>query len=470
MKKFEQLLIFKIGHCKYSIDSDLIVQILRVPEITKLPFAPKSIRGLCSIEGHIIPAFDMLALICNEDNFIDLNNLKARVLTVRVKDYNLALIVDEVVQNIDIGDSKIEDSDSSNDGTICGIFKNAGEIIQVINVEILLAKINIEQFANRKSIPNKTSKTEVKLENADFRKYLLFNMSDEVFGIEIDLIREIIVNTRAITPIANSNRDVLGMITLRDEVLIILDFRVHFDKYTPATDKNRILVIKAEGSHVGILIDNILDIKDIPFNSIERLAEKFRDRKVSGVVNLDEFLASIINNSYLREIASKTSGYIQSDAIESLSSESENLALVEVAIFTISSKEYAIDIDSVDEIIRYDNLTKLPRVSEYLKGIINLRGEVIPILSLQKRLGFVERIIEDSKILICKIDSSRVGFLVDNVAEIKEISPKNIKQSDEKSKLFSSVILLDKGERIILKLNTKNLFNFKDVNELLERV
>jgi len=95
---------------------------------------------------------------------------------------------------------------------------------------------------------------------------------------------------------------------------------------------------------------------------------------------------------------------------------------------------------------------------------------VIPILSLQKRLGFQENITEDSKILICSLSSIRVGFLVDNVSEIKEINLSLVKESDENDTLFSNVIILEDGNRIILKLNRENIFNFNDINNILKDI
>lgn len=470
MKKLEQLLIFKINGCKYCIDSDLIVQILRVPEITKIPFTSKSIKGLCSIEGHIVPAFDTKQMICDSSSSIDMDSLKARVLTIKQNNTQLALIVEEVMQNIDVLDNEIEKSDNENEPVI-GVFKRDDEIIQIISIDKLLLDVTMPDFTrNSKSTTSKTQKSEHLTDNKDLDKYLLFRMGDEDFAIEIDSIREIIVNTKDITPIANSSDDVIGMITLRDEVLVILDFRKHFNKNTEFSEKNRILVIKEINSYIGLLIDDIIDIKDISIDSIEHLPEKFRDKKVLGICNLDDSLVSVIQNSYLESLVKESDNSINKENSEVKVISKKDIDFIEVAIFSLSNEEFALDIDDVDEIIRYDNITPFPRTTSYLKGIINLRGEVVPILSLQKRLGFQENITEDSKILICSLSSIRVGFLVDNVSEIKEINLSLVKESDENDTLFSNVIILEDGNRIILKLNRENIFNFNDINNILKDI
>ncbi len=80
---------------------------------------------------------------------------------------------------------------------------------------------------------------------------------------------------------------------------------------------------------------------------------------------------------------------------------------------------YGIDIKYIDNIVRMQHITRVPKVPAYIKGVINLRGEVIPVFSLRLKMGMEE--VEETKkfrIIIIKLDGSYVGLIVDEVREV----------------------------------------------------
>lgn len=476
MKKLEKALIFKIDNNQYSIDSDSVIQILRVPEITKVPFTPKSLVGLCSIEGHIIPAFDMRGLLFNNsENLVDMKSFKSRVLTIKHDSMQMALIVEEVVQNLDMDGKKVEYEQSHENDSVIGIIQNNQNIIQILSIDKLFKDVEMPQLNRKeKKSSNKKSLTQSsKSENQDYEKYLLFKMDDEKFAIEIDSVREIIVNTDNITTIANSAKDVVGMITLRDEVLVVIDLRKNFNKRITFSEKNRILIIRQKDTTIGLLIDRIIDIKDIFTKSIEKLPEKFRDVKVNGVAKIGDELISILNNQYIKDLISEKNSSLDEDSSSNLSNmdsedekDKEEKNFIEVAIFSLGDEEFAIDIKDIDEIIRYEGITQIPKAPKFVKGIINLRGEVIPIVSLQERLKFKESLSEDTKILVSRIRGMKLGFLVDNVNEVSEISLEFVTKTDDSNKTFSDIIILDNGDRMVLKISIDEIFNSENIDKI----
>ncbi len=468
MKKFEKALIFKIDNNNYSIDSDSVIQILRIPEITKIPFTPEALRGLCSIEGHIIPAFDIRGLVFNNsETLVDMQSFKSRVLTIKYKNLPVALIVEEVVQNLDMDNQKVEYEQSIENSSVIGIIQSNQDIIQILSIDKLLENITMPELNRKeKNSSNKKSISGASIsENQDYEKYLLFEMDDEKFAIEIDSVREIIVNTDNITTIANSSEDVVGMITLRDEVLVVIDLRKNFNKRVTFSDKNRVLIISDKSVTIGLLIDKIIDIKDIFNKSIEKLPEKFRDVKVSGVVKIGEELISILSNKYIKELVSEKNSSID-ESTDNKAVKSETGNFIEIAIFSLGNEEFAIDIEDIDEIIRYEGITPIPKAPKFVKGIINLRGEVIPIVSLQERLNFKDSISEDTKILVSSVKGMRLGFLVDDVNEVSEISLEFVTQTDESNKTFSDIIILNSGERMILKISIDEIFSSENIDEI----
>ncbi len=97
--------------------------------------------------------------------------------------------------------------------------------------------------------------------------------------------------------------------------------------------------------------------------------------------------------------------------------------ILQLVTFTLGSEEYAVDILKVQEINRMKEITRVPNAPYYVEGVINLRGKVIPVISLRKKFGLPEEQ-ETSKhrIMIMDIQGITIGLIVDSVSEVLRIS------------------------------------------------
>lgn len=95
--------------------------------------------------------------------------------------------------------------------------------------------------------------------------------------------------------------------------------------------------------------------------------------------------------------------------------------------FRIGKESYGVGIRFVIEIIELQSISSVPDMPDYVKGVINLRGKVIPIVDLRLRFDMDEREYDNRTcIIVTEVDSVLVGFLVDTVEEVLEIAPKDI--------------------------------------------
>ncbi len=102
----------------------------------------------------------------------------------------------------------------------------------------------------------------------------------------------------------------------------------------------------------------------------------------------------------------------------------ETLKLVS---FKIGEEEFAIDILLVQEIIKLMDITRVPRSPGYVEGVINLRGRVIPVINIRKRLTLPPREFDkDTKIVVIDLAKKTLGFIVDSVSEVIEIEKSTI--------------------------------------------
>ncbi len=105
---------------------------------------------------------------------------------------------------------------------------------------------------------------------------------------------------------------------------------------------------------------------------------------------------------------------------------------VQVVSFQLGSEEYGVDISQVQEIIRMVEITHVPRAPRFMEGVINLRGQLIPIIDLRTRFG-MSRInaTKSTRIIVTEIGSKRVGMVVDSVSEVLNIPIENVEEAPE---------------------------------------
>ena len=134
---------------------------------------------------------------------------------------------------------------------------------------------------------------------------------------------------------------------------------------------------------------------------------------------------------------------------------------IQLVVFKLDKEEYAVSILQVQEIKRMTEITRVPHAPEYIKGVINLRGSVLPVIDLKKRLNLTLADYNDStRIIIVKVDELSVGIIVDAVSEVLTISKKNIEPAQTVVGGVSTAYLSGVGKldnRLIILLNLEAL-------------
>ena len=136
--------------------------------------------------------------------------------------------------------------------------------------------------------------------------------------------------------------------------------------------------------------------------------------------------------------------------------------------FIIGDEEYAIDIMGVQEILRTMPITKVPNLPSFIEGVISLRGNIVPVIFLRKRLGFsMQDVGESSRIIIAEVGENIVGLVVDQVTAVINLSKTDIKpptplMTQLKSKYVRGVGKL--GERLIILLDIAEILTSQEIN------
>ncbi len=469
MKQIDTILQIRLGDEFFGIDSDSSNQILRVPVITSIPLANRWLRGIVVLNGKIVPVVDLKDIL--GIGSVDIAKQESRIITISFNGDEVAFLVDEVIDAFALQENNFEEIDSEEEGFAIGFYRHNDFLLQLIEPKNLINNEILESFTplevEKLSDEEKNSKSRV---DVDTKRYLFFKSKDEYFAIDIELVAELIFVPREITPIPGGDRANLGTITLREEVIDVFDFNLlfGFESVDLKNDRSRILILKEENKKIAICVEYVEEIKDISVSDIEPINNSLGEEKIESLYKDSKSIVSIVSSLYLRNLIDKYCVVAtKEDKIQEQKKGSENMR--ELVVFAIDKEEFAFDIESVQEIIIYQEVTPLPDSDEYIEGVINLRGAIIPVINLPKKLDFDLKINNKSKIIVCMIENEKVGFLVDDVNDILFIEDKFVALSKKSDSLIKSTISLDGGKRVILELRLDKIISVEDLLSIKEQ-
>lgn len=130
--------------------------------------------------------------------------------------------------------------------------------------------------------------------------------------------------------------------------------------------------------------------------------------------------------------------------------------------FKLDDEIYGIDIKNVQIIERWKESIRVPKASIYVQGVMNLRGDIIPIINIRKLFKLEEtKVSEDTRIIIIKLEDSLIGIIVDSVQEVLDLKSEQIEGLQNLQTLnnhyISGVGKLPEDHRIMTLLNLKNI-------------
>lgn len=130
-----------------------------------------------------------------------------------------------------------------------------------------------------------------------------------------------------------------------------------------------------------------------------------------------------------------------------LEEENKDIAeTIQYIVIRLGQEQYGIDIRNIDTIVRMQAITRIPKMPIYLKGVINMRGDVIPVMSMRLKMGLEEDVLtKATRIIVLRLEQEgNVGFIVDEVKEVVTLSTNEIEKltynaKEEKATLINAV-------------------------------
>lgn len=474
-----QLVTFLLGEDEFGADIMDVKEIIRVPDITKVPNAPGYVEGACNLRGHVLPIVDGRTRFNLDKKMKDENS---RVLVIDVDGKATGVIVDKVSEVMRVNTVDIEEPPqivkNVDSDYLHGVLKldNGNRLVMLLDVVKALRVKQVTRDGINENQGSQNANAGINSSDSDSiheQQLVSFLLDKEEYAIGIMEVKEII-RVPQIVKVPNCEAYIDGVVSIRNNLLPIINLRTYFGmKYQEMNDHSRILVVDMGGFTAGIMVDKISEVLRIP-STIIQPPPKFsalKGEQLKGVAKL--------NNGKRMILMLEPSKLINADEICSIGGcvtdnntaedrgSNQLLDEEQLVTFKIDMEEYGIKIANVQEINRMTEATKIPRAPQYIEGIVNLRGNVIPALDLRKLFSLSDKQVTDAtRIIIVDYDGKRTGIVVDSVSEVLRFEktlieePPQIISSGIDSDYVEGVGKLDGGKRMILILNIAKILNF----------
>ncbi|RWX81008.1 purine-binding chemotaxis protein CheW [Neorhizobium lilium] len=495
-KSDNQFVTFSVEGELFAAPMAPVQEIIRVPELARVPLAPASLLGLSNLRGRVLPIVNLRRIFGLPD-IANTDSTRALVINLGTP---MGFVVDRVASVIAVDEETIESvagiSSSIDTDLLTGVVKNAdGEMVMILDFGRLVAGEFASAVAGSKGAGGAGveqamhNADEAEEEASDELQLVSFTVDGQEYAAEIASVQEIVQVPARTVLVPNMPGHVLGLMTLRERLLPLVSLRVMLGLPRMTVDETQRIVVLglAGGQTVGVVADSVDEVLRIPHNEVERmpslLSKSGELEEVSSVCRLDggKRLVSVLDTARMFDNAALKSVLAQAARPESKVSDSEeqdneDLDSIEddeqVVVFRLGEEEFGVPIAAVHEIVRVpEKLTHVPKAPHFVEGVINLRGAVLPVIDQRRRLGLADLERNDrQRIMVYAFNNTRTGFIVDAVTEVLKI-PKNAIErtpslSGEQQRILGRIANLENQKRMIMLLDPMALLSDTEVAKI----
>ncbi len=480
------IISFILNNELFGIEVDSIQEIIKSQNVTAVPGSPSFIEGIINLRGMIVPVINLRKRFSLEED----ENVIQKVIVVNIKGLITGIMVDNVREVKNIENKELKMTKSLVAGIDAEYLKGIltfedNELVTLLDLDKILnsdeldiakmSELGIGDAGQDFSVDNEEEEDEELVSAQDL--VVTFALGEESIALNLAKVIEII-DVPTITPVPDAPPYLQGVICQRDQIIPIIDIKKIIDieglkKEKYLEEDKSIVICNFFNVPIGIIVDKVNRIFVIEQDKILPLPDVFDiefSKYFDGVYKFEHIdsLTTLLNIEELIPTSDKDQ-LIQMSQAES-SSEEEVVTVSEqiMTTFRVGEDIYGVSIEKVREIINYSRVTAVPRAPSFIEGIINLRGQIIPVIDINKRFGLeATEKTAVSRIIVTQIGNNITGIIVDEVKEVRAYAedlfsepPAVIK--GRKNTYIESVIRQSDGSMILI-------LNINDILSKLEK-
>ncbi|UEM23696.1 chemotaxis protein CheW [Skermanella mucosa] len=478
-------LVFRIGDMRAALPLREVREIVRRPDVLDVPLSPPTVEGLINLRGTVTVLLNMQRMLGQPVNLPD-DGGRVVVLDAGTR---VGLQVDQVAGILDLAHGQMERADIAEERDLfSGTVPGDGEepAISVLALDRVLRRVSASvgrpapplagrtapagTAAAARPMPEPASGTA-----AATRMLVSFESGGEEYALPVSAVDEVVRTQARTMRMPHADDTLLGVVTVRGRLIPLFDLATLLE-LGPArpgigeADAARIIVLSFGGLRAGLLVDRAREILRVPAGQIDPVPPLFRrdGGEIEGICRLDRGrrLVSVLDPERLfRSEEARRGLAAQSDHPDADTPE-EGMAdrgadTESFVIFRLGTVEYGLPSSCVEQVAAVpDQLTPVPKAPDFIEGVINHRGSVLPVIDQRRRFALSGAAPARSRrIIVTRMGANRAGILVDAVTGLLRIPIAAIEPapdlSAEQITLISRVANL--GDRMILLLEPGHL-------------
>jgi purine-binding chemotaxis protein CheW len=495
----QELVTCIVDNVEFGLDIHAVQEIVRLPKITPVPKAPAYVKGVSNLRGNVLPIINSRVRFGMPANDSEDNN---RVVVVELNGAPTGLIVDGVREVMHVKKRDVEPAPPVVHGVDSRFLEGVVKLDEGKRLVMLLAHnqlTDLQDFGAASAAQDASGIQAAQVHAAsgedaedEYEHLVTFRVQDEEYGIPIMDVKEII-RVPKITAVPNSPTGVMGITSLRNQVLPVVDLRTQFNLSAAGEDTRhddeRCVVVSIGEASVALRVDAVNEVLNVPRAAVEPTPEIVTSEgdtheRLRGVAKLNDGkrlimmldVRKLVRESDLRALTGQSAtagtggGGVGESTVATAAKDTDERQLVS---FKVAGEEFAMDIMQVQEIIRLDKVTKVPHAASFVEGLVNLRGNVLPVIDLRRRFDMESKAYDDStRVVVVDIQGRKTGIIVDAVSEVLRLSSAKVEHAPAivkagfREDFIEGVGKLAEGKRMLLLLRANRLLSDQEVSEL----
>jgi purine-binding chemotaxis protein CheW len=477
-----RFLTFRLAERLYALPAESVAEVIRVPAVARVPQSPPALLGLANLRGAVLPLVSVRQLIGVADSAERTDAAKAIVLDGAAP---LALSVDSVDALVAVAEDNIEVREaelSANEGErLTGAFHTGtrAEAAKILDVERLLSgafahrRQSARKSRGRAAAERQRQQPEAGADSAAATMLVTFEVAGQEFALELDSVQEILSAPDVLAAVPRAEALVLGVTSLRNRLLPLLSLRGLLGLPAAAgwDGREKVVVVKIGGAYVGLVADRAKAIVAAAKTAIDalppvlaaRAAGESRLKAIYRGDNGRRLVSILMPEQLFREDVMRRLGQRNENADARAQASESAHAELQFLVFRLGADEFGLPIAAVDEVGEVpESIARVPKTPKFLEGVVNLRGDVLPVVDQRRRFEMPARdAASRRRLVVVRSDGQRAGLIVDDVSDVLRVSAGAVEPAPELTeqigRLVRGVINLEQSQRIVLVLDPSEL-------------
>ena len=438
-----------------------VKEVVNCPKVFPVPKAPEYVKGIANLRGECLPIVSLARLLWDRDEE------GKKVLISQVEGEAVGFLVAEVERIIEVREEDLRDTSALgkevNKRYISKVYSEDDNLVAFLNVKKLVGSGTRKGERRKKAaetVAEGRAPSGTEREANGGISVLIFQAGGDLYGVSVSEVKEIVEYPERVVPVPSAPPYVLGLFSIRGKVIPLISIGRFLGSESKAS-RGRVIVLQKGGAEVGLEADSANEIRKVREGDImppPSCLDPQHGKILQGIIKLDggKRLVHFLDPEPFVELHGVTPEEgTEGEEMQSKEHEQKRMFVW----FSLGSDPLALPIEVVKEAVNAEQIIPVPKAPEFVQGVMNLRGEVLPIISLAKLLELDVDPGECRRVIVTHLGETEAGLLVKEIKGILRVSQGDISPlgevAREAAQAFSGAIKREGG--LILIINIERL-------------